>query len=120
MSYRPERLAEAIKKEVSDMLFQQEIKDPRVGFVTITAVEVSPDLRAAKIYASVLGSPEEQKATMEALRRAQGFIRSELGKRIRLRHTPEISFKLDTSIARGVRVTRLLKEIEGRGDNIHE
>ena len=66
MTYRRIRLAEEIKKEVSDMLLH-EIKDPRVGFVTITDVEVSPDLRTAKIYASVLGSAEEQKATMDAV-----------------------------------------------------
>lgn len=119
MTYRRIRLAEEIKKEVSDMLLH-EIKDPRVGFVTITDVEVSPDLRTAKIYASVLGSAEEQKATMEALWRAQGFIRSELGKRIRLRHTPEITFRLDTSIARGARVMELLHEIEAGGENFRE
>jgi len=119
MSYRRVRLAEEIKKEVSDMLLQ-EIKDPRVGFVTVTGVEISSDLRTAKIYVSVLGSPEEQKATMEALWRAQGFIRGELGKRIRLRHTPEITFKLDTSIARGARVMELLHEIKGGGENFRE
>ncbi|MEW6273670.1 MAG: 30S ribosome-binding factor RbfA [Bacillota bacterium] len=119
MSYRPERLAEAIKKEISDLLFN-ELKDPRIGFVTITAVDVSPDLRTAKIYASVYGSAEEQRATLAALQRAQGFIRSELGKRIRLRHTPEITFKLDPSIRRGARVMELLEEIKGREGKIHE
>jgi ribosome-binding factor A len=111
MSYRPERLAEAIKKEVSELLFH-DLKDPRLGFVTITAVEVSPDLRMAKIYASVYGPADEQKTALEALARAGGFIRSELGKRIKLRHTPEITFKLDQSISRGVRVMELLKEIK--------
>lgn len=114
MSYRSGRLAEAIKKEISDML-HNELKDPRIGFVTITMVDVTPDLRYARVYASVMGSEEQQKATGEALGKATGYIRSELGKRIRLRYTPEISFKLDNSIERGARVIRIMEEI-GRGD----
>jgi len=109
MSYRPERLAEAIKKEFSEML-QNEIKDPRIGFVTITRVEVSSDLRNAKIYVSIYGSSAEQEVNMEALSSARGYIRGELGKRIRLRHTPEITFKLDTSALKSVRVMELLKK----------
>jgi len=119
MAYRPERLAEAIKAEVSDLLFH-EVKDPRIGFVTITAVEVTPDLRTAKIYASVYGSPEEQRAAIEALQKARGFLRGELGRRIRLRYTPEISFKFDPSIIRGARVMELLSEIKGGGENAKE
>jgi ribosome-binding factor A len=111
VSYRPERLGEAIKEEVSDIL-RNELKDPRIGFATVTAVEVSGDLRHAKIFVSVLGSPEEQKATFEALRRAQGFVRSELGRRIRLRHTPEIVFRRDDSIKHGARVLELLEEVK--------
>lgn len=114
MSYRAGRLAEAIKKEISDILYN-DIKDPRVGFVTITSVDVSPDLRYAKVYASVLGSGEQQKASTEALNRATGYIRSEIGKRIRLRYTPEISFQLDTSIERGTRVIKLIKEVKSGG-----
>ncbi|MCL2766627.1 MAG: 30S ribosome-binding factor RbfA, partial [Peptococcaceae bacterium] len=97
MSYRSERLAEAIKKEVSELL-REEIKDPRIGFVSITAVRVSKDFRYADIFASVFGEAAEQKAAMAALAKARGFVRSELGKRIRLRHIPEINFKLDESI----------------------
>lgn len=119
MPYRVERLAEAIKKELSDLL-HQEIKDPRIGFTTITDVEVSADLRHAKIYVSVYGSEEEQRSTMEALRRAQGFIRTELGRRIQLRHVPEISFKLDDSIRRGARVIELLEEVRGSGERQDE
>jgi ribosome-binding factor A len=114
MSYRNERLAEAIKKEVAELL-RDEIKDPRVGFVSITGVRVSKDLRYADIYASVLGEPEEQKASIEALTKAQGFVRSELGKRIRLRYTPEINFKLDQSIDRGVQLVRLIDEMQEKG-----
>jgi ribosome-binding factor A len=112
--YRPERLAEIIKKEVSDML-RDELKDPRIGFVTITGVEVSTDLRYARIFFSVLGSEEEAKASLEALNRARGYVRSELGRRIRLRYAPEISFKLDPSIQRGIRVMELLHDVKERG-----
>lgn len=114
MSFRSERLAEAIKKEVSELL-RDEIKDPRIGFVSITAVKVSKDLRYADIFASVYGEPADQKASMEALAKAQGFIRSELGKRIRLRYTPEINFKLDQSIGQGVRLIKLMEEVRGKG-----
>ncbi len=114
MSHRPGRLAEAMKKEISDIL-RSEIKDPRIGFVTITAVDVSPDLRHAKIYASVLGGGDQRKATAEALNRATGYIRSEIGRRIRLKHTPEISFQLDDSIERGTRVIRLMEEVKSGG-----
>lgn len=114
MSFRPERLAEAIKKEISELL-REELKDPRIGFVTITAVEVSKDLRYANIFASVFGEPSDQKATIEALQKAQGFIRGELGKRIRLRYTPEITFKLDHSISQGSRLIALMEEVKGKG-----
>ena len=110
MSYRHVRLAEAIKKEVSDLL-REEIKDPRIGFVSITAVRVSKDLRYADIYASIYGEPEEQKAAMAALVNAKGFVRSEIGRRIRLRHTPEINFKQDQSIEQGVHLVRLIDEL---------
>ncbi|MBE3587097.1 MAG: 30S ribosome-binding factor RbfA [Thermoanaerobacteraceae bacterium] len=115
MAHRPERLGEIIKEEVSQML-RDELKDPRIGFVTITGVEVSTDLRHARIFVSVYGSDEEQKASMEALNRAQGYVRSELGRRIRLRHTPEITFKLDKSIIRGVRVMELLNTVREQGE----
>lgn len=116
MSFRPERLAEAIKKEVSELL-TEELKDPRIGFVSITSVEVSKDLRYANIYFSVFGETDEQKASLEALRKAQGFIRGELAKRIRLRYTPEITFKLDESIERGSRLIALMNEVRDKNDD---
>jgi len=109
--YRPERLAELIKKEVSRIL-RDELKDPRIGFATVTSVEVSADLRHVKIYVSVYGSEEERQATMAALQRAQSFVRNELGRCIRVRHTPEIIFKLDESIDHGMKVMRLLEKIK--------
>lgn len=117
MIHRSARLAAAIKEEMADIL-QNELKDPRLGFVTITRVEVSADTRYAKIYYSVFGSPEERDATLAVLQRAHGFIRSTLGRRIRLRHVPEITFKVDPSIDYGAKVTRILDELkrEGAGD----
>lgn len=112
---RVQRLQEELKKEISEMV-RTEIKDPRIGFVTITDVEVSPDLRNVKIFVSVYGSDEEKAKTMAGLESARGFIRSEIGRRIPLRYTPEIAFKFDESIARGARIMRLLNEMKGQGE----
>ncbi len=119
MSFRPERLAEAIKKEISSLL-REELKDPRIGFVSITSVEVTKDLRYATVFASVFGEPAEQKVTFKALQNAQGFIRGELAKRIRLRYTPEITFKLDQSISRGSRLIELIKEVREKDGAMDE
>ncbi|KUK10529.1 MAG: Ribosome-binding factor A [Clostridia bacterium 41_269] len=109
-SYRASRVAEQMKKEVSQII-QEELKDPRIGFVTVTGVDISNDLRHAKIYISILSSGEEETKTMEALNNAKGFIRSEIGKRIRLRFTPEIIFKLDKSLERGAYINRLITQV---------
>lgn len=111
MTYRAARLAETIKEVVADIL-QNELKDPRLGFATVTRVEVSPDLRYAKIFVSVYGSSEDEAVTLTVLERAQGFIRSTLGRRLRLRYVPEISFKSDLSIGYGVKVAEILKELK--------
>lgn len=111
---RVQRIRELIREEVSDILHRG-TKDPRVGFVSVTDVELSNDLRHAKVYVSVLGSEEERTRTMDALQRAVGFVRSELAKRLRIYHTPEIQFRLDTSIERGTRVLQLLREL-GRSE----
>ncbi|NLW59643.1 MAG: 30S ribosome-binding factor RbfA [Firmicutes bacterium] len=112
--YRAERLAVLIKEELGDIL-QKELKDPRIGFTSITNVRVSRDMSHAKIYVSVFGDQQQQAATMEGLESARGFIRSELGKRIRLRHTPEISFVFDNSLEEGAKVLSLLNEIKKEG-----
>ncbi|TVX93938.1 30S ribosome-binding factor RbfA [Paenibacillus agilis] len=115
---RTGRAGEQIKKELS-MLIQTELKDPRIGFLTVTGVEVTSDLSLAKVYLSVLGDDEARDNSLKALEKANGFLRSELGKRIRFRHTPELVFKLDTSIAYGSKIERLLTEIKD-GDTRHE
>lgn len=111
MRVRSNRVGEQIKKELGDIL-QRELKDPRIGFVTVTGVEVTGDLQQATIYISVMGSDEEREGSLRGLEKAKGFIRSEIGKRIRLRHTPELLFKQDESIQYGNRIEKLLKEVK--------
>lgn len=106
---RSERIREDFKREISDIL--RKMKDPRIGFVSVTDVELSRDLRHAKVFVSIFGDVAEKENTLAALLHAQGFIRSELGRRIRLRHTPEIAFRLDDSIERGDRINRLLRSV---------
>lgn len=114
---RVARLREEIRKEASDII-QRRMKDPRIGFTTVTDVEVSADLRHVKIFVSVLGDEEARARTVEGLERAKGFVRTELGRRIRLRHTPEIQFAYDPSLERGARLMRLLSELETSGDGV--
>ncbi|KLU63462.1 ribosome-binding factor A [Peptococcaceae bacterium CEB3] len=119
--HRANRLAETLKEEISQLIREQ-LKDPRLGFVTVTAVDVAEDLSHAKVYISVLGSPEDAKASLLVLNRAAGYMRSEIGKRVRLRHTPEIVFKYDPSIEHGARIAKLLRDVQngGAGDSHEE
>ena len=109
---RIEKLQELIKQEMSKMLLT-DLKDPRIGFVTVTDVEMTGDLREAKIYVSIMGGEEQVKSSLEGLQSALGFIRREIGQRIRLRFTPEISFALDTSLDYGDHIQKLLLQVEG-------
>jgi ribosome-binding factor A len=109
--YRQEKLGELIAAELSDLL-RTRMKDPRVGFASITHVEVSGDLRHAKIFVSVLGSEDEQAASIQALKHATGFLRHELASRLVLRYMPALVFKLDTSIEKGTRILQLIRELE--------
>jgi len=111
---RAEKVAEAIHEMVSLLLIKG-LKDPRIGFVTITGVEVTDDLRQARIYFSVVGSEAEKKGTEQGLSSALGFIRKELGKQLRMRFVPEIVFKYDESIAYGSRIETILKELDAAG-----
>ena len=124
--HRQEKLGELFAVELSDLL-RTRVKDPRVGFASITHVEVSGDYRHAKIYVSVMGSDEERANTMTALKHATGFLRHELASRIVLRYMPEIVFKLDTSIEQGSRILELIRENEkamgnsgNAGENMEE
>ncbi|MFO7153389.1 MAG: 30S ribosome-binding factor RbfA [Caldicoprobacter oshimai] len=113
MSYqRAERIAEEIKRELSDIL-RSHVRDPRITeMVSVVKVEVSKDLRHAKIYVSVLGDKEEKQKTMEGLDRATGFIRKELGQRLGLRYVPEIRFILDESIEYSIHIAQKIEELK--------
>ncbi len=93
-------------------MFVRGLKDPRIGFVTVTGVDLSPDLRHAKIFVSIMGSDAEKSGTMEALGHATGWIRHELGQRIRMKYLPELLFLPDTSQEYGEKIDRLLDEIK--------
>ena len=107
---RSSRVGEQIKREISQLIARG-LKDPRVGFVTITDVEVSPDLRLAKVYYSVLGDEETRKETAQGLKNSMPFLCHELGQRIRLRYTPKLTFIFDTSLEYGAHMDALLRQI---------
>jgi ribosome-binding factor A len=109
MGRRPARLGEAIREEVSQLV-SYELKDPRLGLVTVTRVEVSPDLSHARVYVGVLGSEAERRKTLEALAHAAGFVRRELARRLAIRQVPEVDFKYDKGQDATERVLVLLDE----------
>jgi ribosome-binding factor A len=113
---RAERLAELLKKEISDILLK-EVKDPRIGFVSLTDIEVSGDLRHANVYVSVYGNEEERQASMKGLEKATGYIRKLIGERIKVYHTPEIIFKYDNSLEHGAYISRLIDKVKEEEGN---
>jgi ribosome-binding factor A len=116
---RPERVAELIKRETADIL-ENDLNDPRVsGFLSVTDVEVTPDLSFARIYVSVLGSGDESARVLAALEHAAPFVRRQLAPRLKLREMPEIRFVRDDSLERGARVDELLRKI-AEGERIDE
>jgi ribosome-binding factor A len=109
---RIQRINGLIRDELA-VLLQREVKDPQIsGLISITEVETAPDLSIVHVYVSMLAEEEEARKTIERLRHAARFFRRELAERINLRHTPEIDFRLDMSIARGARVLQVLRELE--------
>lgn len=116
MSERTARLDELLREQISEVV-RRDVDDPRVGFVTITDVEVTPDLRHANVWVSVIGSPAERRQTLRALARAMPFVRGRLG-RLRLKRIPELHVKEDQTSERGTRVLRILDDLEhgGAGD----
>ncbi len=111
MTYRIERLNSLLRQEISDII-QRQVKDPRLGvFVSVTAVDVSSDLKFAKVFVSCMGSEDEKKDTLKALTSAAGFIRHELGNRMQARRIPEVSFRLDDTIEKADKVLRLIDQI---------
>jgi ribosome-binding factor A len=112
---RSERVSDQMKREIADILMRK-IKDPRIGFVTVTDVEVADDLRNAKVFVSVYGGDEEKKSSLQGLKSAAPFIRSELGKRMRMRFIPELLFRFDATVERGAHIMELLRSIEEQND----
>lgn len=112
---RAERVGDLIRQELSE-LFLRAVKDPRVGMVTITGVTVSPDLRAARIYVVSRASEGVEDQTLEGLRAARGFLRGELGRRLRLKNIPDLAFVPDQSLDRAMRISSLLRELHPGGE----
>lgn len=108
---RPERLAEQIKEEVS-LIIGGDVEDPRIGFVTVTDAKISPDLRHAKIYVTVLGDDQQVAESLEALNHASRFIRHQLGAALRIKRTPELHFVYDETVRTAARIEQLLSEEE--------
>ena len=112
---RLERVNQLIKEEIS-MLLQREVKDPRLGFVTVTEVDVTADLKHAKVYVSVLGSEEQWASSFQALQSARGFVWNWLRRHLDLRATPEIAFRPDRSMEHAAHIQSLLAELRGKPD----
>lgn len=111
MSRRIERIASLIQTELSEVVLRK-LKDPRIGFVTLTGVEVTPDLKLARVYYSVLGQQKEKEDTQHALERAAGFLQHEIADALKLRFTPKLTFHLDESLEEGMRIEGILKELQ--------
>ena len=108
---RVEKVQELMKQEISEIILR-ELKDPRIGFVTVTSVECTGDLREAKVYVSLMGSEQQVKDCWAGLISSLGFIRREIGRRIRLRFTPEITFTLDKSLDYSAHIQELLLKVQ--------
>ena len=115
---RVRKIQEFIKQEVSNILLR-ELKDPRLGFVTVTDARITGDLREATVYVSLFGKAEEKENTLKALKNATGYIRTEVGRRLGIRYSPTIEFKEDTSLDYGMKIDKILRDIEKRTE-FHE
>ena len=113
---RSQRIQELLLKEISKLL-QGGLKDPRIGFATLTRVEVSDNLKHAKIFVSVMGSEKERTDTLNALKNAKGFIRNALGKNLYLKYLPELQFKKDENAEHVEKITRILEELHSESDS---
>jgi ribosome-binding factor A len=109
MSERMRRVNEAVKEVVSEGL--GELKDPRIGFVTVTGVETSADLRHARVFVSVLGSDAKRRKTLAGLEAAHGVLQARLARELRMKRTPQLAFEYDPTVERGVRMTQLIDEL---------
>ncbi len=105
------RRVNAVMREVIGDAIRAELQDPRIGFVTVTAVETSPDLRTARVFVSVLGDAAEREATLAALRSSHGVLQARVARELRMKRTPQLAFEYDPSVERGVRMSRLIDEL---------
>src|ERR671939_1065972 len=111
MSERMRRVNEAVQQVLSEAVGQ--LKDPRIGFVTVTGVRTSPDLRHARVYVSVLGSERKREQSLAGLAAAHGVLQARVARELRLKRTPQLAFEYDPSVERGVRMTQLIDELAG-------
>jgi ribosome-binding factor A len=109
MTERMRRVNESLRQVLSESLV--ELKDPRIGFVTVTGVQTSPDLRHARVFVSVLGSERRREQSIEGLQAAHGVLQARLGRELRLKRTPQLAFEYDPAVERGVRMTKLIDEL---------
>jgi ribosome-binding factor A len=109
MTERMRRVNEAVRQVLSEAVV--ELKDPRIGFVTITGVETSPDLRGARVFVSVLGSERKRKRALMGLEAAHGVLQARLGRELRMKRTPQLAFEYDPTVERGVRMSQLIDEL---------
>jgi ribosome-binding factor A len=109
MSERMRRVNAAVREVLSEAL--GELKDPRIGFVTVTGVSTSPDLREARVYVSILGAEDERERSLEGLAAAHGVLQSRLGRELKMKRTPRLTFEYDPTVERGVRMSRLIDEL---------
>jgi ribosome-binding factor A len=120
--YRPNRVADQIRQELSELLTRGEVHDPGIGFITLTRVQVSPDLQMARVFYTTLGDAKARQETARALDRATPFLRRQIGGRLRLRRVPEFEFRFDESVAQQDRIEQILRDLheeerQRRGDH---
>ena len=112
--YRPDRVGDQIREELSAMISRGEVHDPGIGFITLTRVQVSPDLQLARVFYTTLGDPKARKETARALERATPFFRRQIGGRLRLRRVPDIEFRFDESIEHQDRIEQILRDLHAQ------
>jgi ribosome-binding factor A len=108
---RPERVGQEIQAAIGQIIARGELRDPRIGFITITGVKVSPDLRVARVFYSMIGTEKEREETQKGLDAAKGYVRREVTSAVNLRVSPEIFFSFDESVGEGDKIDRLLREV---------
>jgi ribosome-binding factor A len=111
---RPERVGQEIQAAIGDLLARGMLRDPRIGYITVTGVKVSPDLRVARVFYSMIGTEQERADTQKGLEAAKGFVRREVTSAVNLRVSPEIFFTFDESVGEGDKIDRLLREVRNK------